>query len=1576
MPARTRHSLATTTEVAEPEEEPSGFRRLRFNDTLSWRAGRAIPVADLLERLESLALELRQLDQEETDKDSLKKVSQDLASGHLLGHRDKGVRAWTACCVVDILRLCAPNAPFTGNQLKDIFTTIVTSIIPALADPSNAYNEQHVYVLSSLADVKSIVLLTDLDAPDTLILPLFSSCFDIVSGSSKSSTGEELAKNVEYDMTRLLAPIIDESSVLAPEIIDVIIAQFLRVDPRIAEHSATSKSKKNGAQLDSKQGTLLLKEYPPAYNMAKAICNACPEKMTSYVSQYFNNVIIDASGPAGVNGMSKAHRRASIDDSDDEAENIKELSKAHRLIREVWRACPDVLQNVIPQLEAELSAESVSLRLLATQTIGDVTAGIGVAGPPPPPPMDPAAYPPARLTDDSQITQPNALLLPLAPKPFSQAHSTAYQSFLSRRQDKSASVRAAWVTGIGRIILTSAGGSGLSTNEEQDLVQSLAKMLGDADEKVRIAAVEVIGTFGFSSTVTKLGVSGGISDQGSVLSVLAERVKDRKHAVREHAMKILARMWGVASGEIEANNEQVTMILKDIPSRIFDAYYTNNLDIQVLLDHVIFELLLPLNYPPLKAKAVKGDSSQLRKLKSAMREGEGYTEADIEMIRVRRILTLVKGLDERAKKVFFALQARQLSMRTFMTFYLTACEEYNGGVMDSDEEITKSKLTKVIDNLAKMLPDQAKVSADLWKFAKMHDRRNYQLIRFAMAAVSDYRTVTKAIRELLKRIQGNTSVSTSLLESLTPLVYRSSSLIFNRSHIPAIMDLSRSDELGLGNTAHEMLRETSSQNPEVLEAHVQDMCKDLESHAPSAKQPDEAGVEEILKACAGFAKKLPAKLPTGRKFLIALTNYALYSSSPKAAKHAVSIIMATSDKKQMYAKDLVKRSVQDCTYNSPHFLTKLATISQINLLAPEIADEEGDAIISISTNDILLNNRSANPSAGYAWSDDIDDETAAKEWALRVLVNRVRAKQSTEDEETFRSYAEPVYKILNTLVANDGELSKKQNSPATQKSRLRLLAAKLIIKLSSAHAVCERMLPPKDFNVVALVAQDQLEPVRSSFIGQLKKKLTQTTHLGTRWYTVTFLLAFEPNKNLRDSTLTWLRSRTHFFTRLSQNNDKGSEQQTVMESLAARLLSLLAYHPDYPPESSDENTKVDDLADFARYILFYLSAVANENNLSLIFHVMQRVKQVRDAITGSAMMSTRLYTLSDLAQATTRRFAELYSQQHKIGGSGGSGAANILQTYPGKMRLPSSLFTTIPIHSEALSIAEKNYLAEEVDDKLDRIVRLFMKPRTQSASNGQSQTRKRKVDRSSMGKTSGASAKFASFSSRKARRDGTQKSLPIRKSSLAETGVKPAKRRKTSDEDDWEGGGGRPGEVGSKARRRSGRGTKAGISYAEGDSDEDDMEMVEWEEEQNKAEEDGNNGDESEEYGSGEDESSETGEEPEEVEEGGEKEGEKEDQSNATPSPPSGDEDEDDPMEDVQKSPPLPRSRSKRQTPSKNQLQQDKPSPVAATRGRGRGRPPGKRQSSTTQTESPEQKQPAAAAVDAGPTRRSTRRAR
>ncbi|KAM5446474.1 Sister chromatid cohesion protein pds5 [Microsporum audouinii] len=1457
MPARTRHAKAAKApakvveETVDVEEEEEGeeeqsvleqggktsLHQLQFNQTLSWRAGKAIPVAHLLQRLEELGSELRTLDQEDTDRSSLTKVSQELAEGHLLGHRDKGVRAWTACCVVDILRLCAPNAPFTVNQLKDIFTLIVTSIIPALADPSNAYNDQHIYVLSSLADVKSIVLLTDVHAPDTLILPLFSSCFDIVSGSSKASTGEDLAKNVEYDMTRLLAPIIDEAPNLAPEVIDVIVAQFLRVDPRAIDQSlATSAGKgKKGATgvIDAKQGTLLMKDYPPAYNMAKAICNACPEKLTSYISQYFNNVILDASGSSGMNGMKQ--RRNSLDDSEDEGENIKDLNKAHRLIRELWRACPDVLQNVIPQLEAELSADSISLRLLATQTIGDLAAGIGIAGPPADPPMDPAAYPHHSLNEDTETLSPvNALLTPISPKPFSQAHSSTYESFLTRRQDKSASVRASWATAIGRILLTSAGGTGLNTAESKSLVSGLTKALGDADEKVRIAAVEAIAKFGYKDVIKKLGADGGLSAPDSLLSVLAERVKDRKHVVREQAMNVLGKMWAVASGDIEANNEEVITILKDAPSKIFDAYYTNDLDLQALLDHVIFEVLLPLTYPPIKSKQAKGKPK-------TPKDNQG-NDSDADSIRARRILTLVNGLDEKSKNVFFAFQSRQLKMGAFMDFYLTACEEYNGGVMDENEEAVKAKLTRVIDQLSKMLPESSRASADLWKFAKMHDRRSYHLIRFAMAAASDYRIVARAIRELSNRVSSSTTATTTMLESLMPLIYRSSSLIFNRSHIPCIMKISRTDEHGLGNTAHEILRETSSQNPEVLETHVQEMCKDLESQAPSAQNSDDPSVEEILKACAGFAKKLPAKLPTHKQFQVALTNYAMYSSSPVAAKCAVSIIMATAEKKEMYARDLVKKSIQKFSYGSEHFLTKLAALSQLTLLASKEIDREEDTILNIATDQILFKNRNPKAKSGYSWSEEVDEELQAKEWALKILVNRVRSRDHSDKDEDFRQYADTVYAILNTLIGKQGELSKTNDTPSSQKSRLRLLAANLVVKLCASKVVCDRMFTPQNFNAIALVTQDPLLEVRRGFIGQVKKRLVQTPNLNPRWYIITFLVAFEPNGNLYDSTLTWIRSRASFFSRRPSTSAAGQDQQssqTTMEALFARLLSLLAHHPDYPPESSDEATTVDDLLDFTRYILFYLSAVANENNLSLIFHIAQRVKQAQDAISDPDMaptMSARLHTLSDLSQATIRMFSECYSQQHKIGGSGGSGVANILQTFPGKIRLPSSLFANIPSHQVAQSTAEKNFLPEEVEDRLDRVVRKFMKPKTSSNSVVAGKKRKLESKPNNNNQAAGDDDDEAyenGGSSKKVRKGGNQTSraVPIRQKAAGGDRSKEPRRKKKKGDDDWGSEAGEDIQPSPANRRRSGRGTKRmNVSYAEGDSEEDDREMQTWNE--------------------------------------------------------------------------------------------------------------------------------------------------
>jgi sister-chromatid-cohesion protein PDS5 len=105
-------------EMEEQGDEGQGGAQLQFNKPLTWKAGRSIALTELLKRLEALSKELQGYEQDEVERESLFGVARELASQQLLTHKDRGVKAFTACCVVDIFRLCAPDAPYTAAQMK------------------------------------------------------------------------------------------------------------------------------------------------------------------------------------------------------------------------------------------------------------------------------------------------------------------------------------------------------------------------------------------------------------------------------------------------------------------------------------------------------------------------------------------------------------------------------------------------------------------------------------------------------------------------------------------------------------------------------------------------------------------------------------------------------------------------------------------------------------------------------------------------------------------------------------------------------------------------------------------------------------------------------------------------------------------------------------------------------------------------------------------------------------------------------------------------------------------------------------------------------------------------------------------------------------------------------------------------------------------------------------------------------------------------------------------------------------------------------------------------------------------
>ncbi|ERT00736.1 hypothetical protein HMPREF1624_01968 [Sporothrix schenckii ATCC 58251] len=1383
-----------TARAAAGTQAEGPLVRLRFNEPLSWRPGKPIPTEELIRRLETLSRELTDLDQETFDTESLAKTAKELASHNLLNHKDKGVKAFAAACLVDILCLCAPNAPFTQTQLKDVFGLFITSVLPALQDPSNTYDAQHKYVLHSLAEVRSIVLLNDLDSSDALQLQLFSSLFDAIS-APKNVSGGRLPTDVEHDISDVLISLIEEGPNVPPKVVDVIMAQFLRA---AAPGALRDKGVPDKDELDRYQSTLLLKEEPPAYQMAKLICQTCADKMTRSVAQYFSDVIIDFSGVGGNaagNGKGPAGHKGGKGSDDEEEEDeglngpsesdLREMKKAHLLLRELWRAAPQVLSNVVPQLEAELSADNVYLRKLASETLGDMIAGIGAAGPPPLPALDPAAYPPLRLTDElaTQATD-SVLTTPTSPHSFAQTHPHVYQSFINRKNDKSALIRTAWVTAAGYILSTSAGGIGLSREEETVLVLGLGDKLTDSDEKVRLASVKAIEAFNFRDVITKLAPHGGVSKQGSVLSNLADRCRDRKSHVRIEAMALLGKLWAAATGELAAGDEAVIAALGGVPTRIFSTIYANDLELNLLVERISYEYLVPLSYPAVKKaqKATNGRGSQQQKSAT----GGGI---DADAVRAERILLLVRSLDVSSKRAFFSLQSRQPQFSSIMEGFLKQCEAYNGGVGEDGKKAAPS-LEKSIQYLSQFFPDAAKVRADLQRFAKLNDRRSYQLVRFVIGPEHDFTTMYRAMKELVKKVQGTNS--STILDTLLPLLYRSGCIMFNRSHLTTIMEYSKAGHEDMAATANEMLKEVSQRNPGLFKTTIGELCKELATHAPTETRENDPIVIDSLKACSSYAAKYPQEVPRDRKFVQAWISFAVFGRPEKAAKYAVSILLSTKDEKSMVsATELARKVTKDFTFESPRFLNKLVTVSQLARFVPSvIADAEDD--LRKQAMDILRAVRSPSSASDPDWVDDadLDDEGKAKVQCLKFLVQQLLG---TKDIDEAKKDGKNIIRFLVKFIVQDGEVTKSKDTPKHHCSRLRLAAAQAILKICASRQFDE-ILSPSDFNTLALVTQDQQPQVRRGFIEKLQKYLV-LGKLRPRFYTIVFLAAFEPVTEFRNQVETWIRSRTRYFQEAKQN---------VLEGVIARLISLLAHHPDYSAEA-------DDLVDHARYIIFFLNNVATESSLGLITKYAERVKQTLDGI--NVENSENLYVLSDLTQATIRKF-----QQRR---------GWIFESYADKVGVPQGLYSPLPSHDVALEIARKQYIPEGVEDRLDDLLKAAERKKKRKSGDDYhlqhdaAQNAAKRAKTSSASRPSGpsrstsnskaASSGAAPSSSRKSASASKPKS-----SGATKRVAKPSRAIKSSP----------PVRIPDSERRRSGRSAVAQTSYMERDSDEDDEEML------------------------------------------------------------------------------------------------------------------------------------------------------
>ncbi|KAI5477658.1 hypothetical protein MNV49_006044 [Pseudohyphozyma bogoriensis] len=486
--------------MARKQQKPSG-QHLAFSQPLT---AKGLSNAELLKRLKALHSELASLDQDLVVPSSLDTVARECIAHSLLLHKEKGVKAYLAACLVDILRLYAPEAPYTEGELRDLFQFLIRQL-KNLTTPTESHYAEYYYALDSLCNVKSIVLICDLDAGDELMIELFKQCFD--------SVNSEVPKNVQITICDLLTQVLEEANALHGDVVDTILSQFL---PKA------------------------IKQRPSSHALAVEVCKASADKLQRYVCQYFAEVITATISGSG------------LGDSDDEDEDDRKGKKgeaeklptdflvAHGLIKQINRSVPQLLLNVIPQLEDELTTENPLYRKLATETLG------------------------AMISEKGDLAS---------------KYGQTWKEWLKRGKDRVPAVRISWVESVPKIWREHPELGG-------QLEPAMEAVLEDPDDRVRTAACSVFEDLDFETASNHVTLA--------TMKALAKRCSDKKNSVRLLAFKSLGRLYDLAFSEIENRDERATDQFGWIPGDILRTLTFSDPSIRAAATSTILQHILPL----------------------------------------------------------------------------------------------------------------------------------------------------------------------------------------------------------------------------------------------------------------------------------------------------------------------------------------------------------------------------------------------------------------------------------------------------------------------------------------------------------------------------------------------------------------------------------------------------------------------------------------------------------------------------------------------------------------------------------------------------------------------------------------------------------------------------------------------------------------------------------------------------------------------------------------------------------------------------------------------------------------------
>lgn len=248
-----------------------------------------------------------------------------LVDSRLIQHKDTAVSMQCARCIAEIIRICAPDAPYDDTMLRPIFALFMKHLenVNRVNGPDFA---EIFELLRSLADVKCFILMAFADMDATV--RLFGQFFDTVHRDHFDTRVAEL-------MLQIMQDILMELEEVPVEILELILGKLE-----------------------------LREERPEAYQLAKHLLaravGALEGPVTRHLTELLDNSRQEVTAMESSGKINKKHVAAVTAEAQDHV---------FRVLYELFCVHPDLLLHVLPILESDLGNANVLWRQMVVDVL-------------------------------------------------------------------------------------------------------------------------------------------------------------------------------------------------------------------------------------------------------------------------------------------------------------------------------------------------------------------------------------------------------------------------------------------------------------------------------------------------------------------------------------------------------------------------------------------------------------------------------------------------------------------------------------------------------------------------------------------------------------------------------------------------------------------------------------------------------------------------------------------------------------------------------------------------------------------------------------------------------------------------------------------------------------------------------------------------------------------------------------------------------------------------------------------------------------------------------------------------------